>query len=170
MAIADELTKLEANRANIVAAINSKGGELAENAGLAACPEAIAAIKSGGFRLEGTGDDMFHGFFSVSGYKVGTEVDMVLPMSGNDEFRCEYMLLNKGMKLTIYGMGGVYSSRLYMIVSKLTKKVTAIARAGENKTEEPFVVEINEPSYIYITMTAYSGDVNYKMKYIIENL
>ena len=38
MAIADELTILEANRANIVAAINSKGGELAENAGLAACP------------------------------------------------------------------------------------------------------------------------------------
>ena len=48
MAIADELTKLEANRANIVAAINSKGGELAENAGLAACPEAISQLSSAG--------------------------------------------------------------------------------------------------------------------------
>ena len=48
MAIADELTKLEANRANIVAAINSKGGELAENAGLAACPEAISQLGSAG--------------------------------------------------------------------------------------------------------------------------
>lgn len=170
MAISDELTKLEANRANIVAAINSKGGELAENAGLAACPEAIAAIKSGGFRLEGTGDDMFHGFFSVSGYNVGTEIDMIQPMSSNDAFRCEYMLLNKGMKLTIYGMGGSFSSRLYMIVSKSTKKVTAIATLGEDRTEEPFVVEINQPSYIYITMTAYEGNINYICKYIIENL
>ena len=48
MAIADELTKLEANRANIVAAINSKGGELAENAGLSACPEAISQLVSAG--------------------------------------------------------------------------------------------------------------------------
>ena len=48
MAIADELTKLEANRANIVAAINSKGGELAENAGLAACPEAISQLSGAG--------------------------------------------------------------------------------------------------------------------------
>ena len=48
MAIADELTKLEANRANIVAAINSKGGKLAENAGLAACPEAISQLSSAG--------------------------------------------------------------------------------------------------------------------------
>ena len=48
MAIADELTKLETNRANIVAAINSKGGELAENAGLAACPEAISQLGSAG--------------------------------------------------------------------------------------------------------------------------
>lgn len=48
MAIADELTKLETNRANIVAAINNKGGELAENAGLAACPEAISQLGSAG--------------------------------------------------------------------------------------------------------------------------
>lgn len=48
MAIADELIKLENNRANIVAAINSKGGELAENAGLAACPEAISQLGSAG--------------------------------------------------------------------------------------------------------------------------
>ena len=48
MAIADELTKLEANRANIVAAINSKGGELADNAGLAACPEAIEQLGNAG--------------------------------------------------------------------------------------------------------------------------
>ena len=48
MAIADELTKLENNRANIVAAINRKGGELAENAGLAACPEAISQLGSAG--------------------------------------------------------------------------------------------------------------------------
>ena len=48
MAIADELAKLETNRANIVAAINSKGGELAENAGLAACPEAISQLSSAG--------------------------------------------------------------------------------------------------------------------------
>lgn len=48
MAIADELTKLENNRANIVAAINNKGGELAENAGLAACPEAISQLSSAG--------------------------------------------------------------------------------------------------------------------------
>lgn len=48
MAIADELTKLENNRANIVAAINSKGGELAANAGLAACPEAISQLGSAG--------------------------------------------------------------------------------------------------------------------------
>ena len=48
MAIADELTKLEVNRANIVAAINSKGGELAENAGLAACPEAIIQLGGAG--------------------------------------------------------------------------------------------------------------------------
>ena len=48
MAIADELTKLETNRANIVAAINSKGGKLAENAGLAACPEAISQLGSAG--------------------------------------------------------------------------------------------------------------------------
>ena len=48
MAIADELTKLENNRANIVAAINSKGGELADNAGLAACPEAISQLSSAG--------------------------------------------------------------------------------------------------------------------------
>lgn len=48
MAIADEITKLEANRANIVAAINSKGGKLAENAGLAACPEAISQLSSAG--------------------------------------------------------------------------------------------------------------------------
>lgn len=48
MAIADELTKLETNRANIVAAINSKGGKLAENAGLAACPEAISQLSSAG--------------------------------------------------------------------------------------------------------------------------
>lgn len=48
MAIADELTKLEANRANIVAAINSKGGVLAENAGLAACPEAISQLSGAG--------------------------------------------------------------------------------------------------------------------------
>lgn len=55
MAIADELTKLEANRANIVAAINSKGGELAENAGLAACPEAIAGLSGGGSTTSWTG-------------------------------------------------------------------------------------------------------------------
>ena len=170
MAIADELAKLEANRANIVAAINSKGGELANNAGLAACPEAIAAIKSGGFRLEGTGDEMYHGFFSISGFIVGSEIDGFLPSAKNEEFRCEVIYLNKGMKLTIYGLGGMYSSRLYMIVSKSTKKVTAIASSGEDRTEEPFVVEINEPSYIYITMTAYSGDVKFKMKYIIEKL
>lgn len=48
MAIADELSKLETNRANIVAAINSKGGELAENAGLAACPEAISQLGGAG--------------------------------------------------------------------------------------------------------------------------
>ena len=48
MAIADELTKLETNRANIVAAINSKGGKLAENAGLAACPEAISQLGGAG--------------------------------------------------------------------------------------------------------------------------
>ena len=48
MAIADELTKLETNRANIVAAINSKGGKLAENAGLAACPEAISQLSGAG--------------------------------------------------------------------------------------------------------------------------
>lgn len=48
MAIADELTKLENNRANIIAAINNKGGELAENAGLAACPEAISQLGSAG--------------------------------------------------------------------------------------------------------------------------
>lgn len=48
MAIADELAKLEANRANIVAAINSKGGKLAENAGLAACPEAISQLGGAG--------------------------------------------------------------------------------------------------------------------------
>ena len=48
MAIADELTKLEANRANIVRAINSKGGELADNAGLAACPEAIEQLGNAG--------------------------------------------------------------------------------------------------------------------------
>ena len=48
MAIADELAKLETNRANIVAAINSKGGELADNAGLAACPEAISQLGSAG--------------------------------------------------------------------------------------------------------------------------
>lgn len=52
MAIADELTKLEANRANIVRAINNKGGELADNAGLAACPEAISQLgNSGGTTL-----------------------------------------------------------------------------------------------------------------------
>ena len=55
MAIADELTKLEANRANIVAAINSKGGELAENAGLAACPEAISQLSGGGGTTSWTG-------------------------------------------------------------------------------------------------------------------
>lgn len=55
MAIADELKKLEANRANIVAAINSKGGELAENAGLAACPEAIAGLSGGGSTTSWTG-------------------------------------------------------------------------------------------------------------------
>ena len=55
MAIADELTKLEANRANIVAAINSKGGELAENAGLAACPEAISQLSSAGGTTSWTG-------------------------------------------------------------------------------------------------------------------
>lgn len=55
MAIADELTKLEANRANIVAAINSKGGELAENAGLAACPEAISQLGSAGGTTQWTG-------------------------------------------------------------------------------------------------------------------
>lgn len=48
MAIADELTKLEANRANIVAAINSKCGKLDENAGLAACSEAISQLSSAG--------------------------------------------------------------------------------------------------------------------------
>ena len=48
MAIADELTKLENNRANIVAAINSKGGGLADNAGLAACPEAISQLGNAG--------------------------------------------------------------------------------------------------------------------------
>lgn len=48
MAISDELAKLEANRANIVAAINNKGGGLADNAGLAACPEAIAGLSSAG--------------------------------------------------------------------------------------------------------------------------
>lgn len=55
MAISDELTKLEANRANIVAAINSKGGVLAENAGLAACPEAIAGLSGGGSTTSWTG-------------------------------------------------------------------------------------------------------------------
>ena len=55
MAIAEELTKLEANRANIVAAINSKGGELAENAGLAACPEAISQLGSAGGTIQWTG-------------------------------------------------------------------------------------------------------------------
>lgn len=55
MAISDELAKLEANRANIVAAINSKGGELAENAGLAACPEAIAGLSGGGSTTSWTG-------------------------------------------------------------------------------------------------------------------
>lgn len=55
MAIADELSKLENNRANIVAAINSKGGELAENAGLAACPEAIAGLSGGGSTTLWTG-------------------------------------------------------------------------------------------------------------------
>ena len=55
MAIADELTKLENNRANIVAAINNKGGELADNAGLAACPEAIEQLGNAGGATHWTG-------------------------------------------------------------------------------------------------------------------
>ena len=55
MAIADELTKLETNRANIVAAINNKGGELADNAGLAACPEAIEQLGNAGGATYWTG-------------------------------------------------------------------------------------------------------------------
>lgn len=55
MAIADEISKLENNRANIVAAINNKGGGLAENAGLAACPEAISQLSGGGGTTSWTG-------------------------------------------------------------------------------------------------------------------
>lgn len=47
MSVASELTKLETNRSNIVAAINEKGGTLDAKAGLSLCPDAIKAITAG---------------------------------------------------------------------------------------------------------------------------
>jgi hypothetical protein len=47
MSVSSELLELETNRANIVAAINDKGGSLATDAGLATCPTAIQNIQAG---------------------------------------------------------------------------------------------------------------------------
>lgn len=48
MSVSSELLELETNRANIVAAINSKGGSLGSNAGLTACPSGIQNIQTEG--------------------------------------------------------------------------------------------------------------------------
>lgn len=78
MAIADELTKLEANRANIVAAINNKGGELAENAGLAACPEAISQLGSAG------GTTLWTGHVDEAGLRyIGWDDDDIANLKAN---------------------------------------------------------------------------------------
>lgn len=78
MAIADELTKLENNRANIVRAINSKGGELAENAGLAACPEAIAGLSSAG------GTTLWTGHVDEAGLRyIGWDDDDIANLKAN---------------------------------------------------------------------------------------
>ena len=78
MAIADELTKLNENRANIVAAINSKGGELAENAGLAACPEAISQLSSAG------GTTLWTGHVDEAGLRyIGWDDDDIANLKAN---------------------------------------------------------------------------------------
>ena len=78
MAIADELTKLEANRANIVRAINNKGGELAENAGLAACPEAISQLSSAG------GTTLWTGHVDEAGLRhIGWDDDDIANLKAN---------------------------------------------------------------------------------------
>ena len=95
MSVSSELLELETNRANIVAAINSKGGSLGSNAGLAACPSGIQNIQTKGhpdvaleyietdgncfyptqIRIEEDGDTISGEFMitsSISGFLFGT--------------------------------------------------------------------------------------------------
>lgn len=165
MSIADQITRLQGVKADIISAIQNKGVDVPSGATLGDCPDLIEAISGGGVDPSFK-DDIYYKMTPAVGPSGATEIDWrVMPngytrktaVVGNvSRLDCGFSPVNNEFEITIdfsYAGGGIYEVIIATPYHDEESNIVRIIRVSDNS----IIINADSRSGMSSTLPAFNG-------------